>query len=274
MRTKQPPQQSSTGDEIWVDSISGLENKCLTALRSVLPQKHLYFTDVSSKNGSSTVKVLGDKLASTSAEAKYKYTVIPLPSLAPKSYWLTVSLEFEIVKLHNNALRSGSIFVFEGDPADPIKKPLIRAEWSCLPGDMSGRHAQPHWHIYPSQVDRPPQRYEDTIAEPQVENFGVEAEENNATIQDFNPIRQPKEYASLDEVSDDLAESEWNNSARFHFAMASRWHDETSSTNRLNEQPKVDQLPKWLSGCIAYTLNQLKYINEKDSRSFKKSSTH
>jgi len=172
----------------------------------------------------------------TLAEAQYKYTVVPFFSSSSVNYWLGVSLEFEFVEGERH-LSNVCLQIFEGLATDDKKTPLVRAEWDNNQGPGQVLHAQPHWHIYPSRVNREREKQQFVI-EPGIQTFTPGVKEG-----DFNGI----------------SNSEWNKAEKFHFAMASRWHIDGKNAH----QEKIDtgKLPKWLDGCVSYIRDQLQYLH-------------
>ena len=244
-----PSQRQVVSTGLPVDDADKLTRDCAKAIGASLQplQKGLSFTPIAGRQGDRSLYTLISTLA-TNAEEKYRYKVIPLVELNSRIYWLTVSLEFRSEQ-GISYLISVSIFVFEGNASDEKKTPLIRAEWGCLPDDVQGPHAQPHWHIYPSRLNRSRVSQLTFEADPDVQVFSPSDGLNSLVVQDFGQTETTFE--------DEEQEVEWERAEKFHFAMAARWHDGTAT---LNQPPVLDQIPKWLSGCIDYTLKQFRYI--------------
>jgi hypothetical protein len=162
--------------------------------------------------------------------AREYYPVVPLASTARFTFWLAVAFRFA-PHLDQYQLIHTSLIVFEGIATDPNKRPLIRAEWDEY--GLEGDHAQPHWHVYPP---------------------GLLPEEQNETR--FDGAAQEVNLAQ-EEADPDSSTREWDQ-ARFHYAMATRWHlGDHSHQCRLSE----NALLNWLPNCISYTKQQLLYID-------------
>lgn len=166
---------------------------------------------------------------STGARAKYSYRVVPIFNTLDKNLWLGASLEFQY-RQGKTFLVAASVIVFEGEATDEEKIPLLRAEWE-LSETSPVIHAQPHWHVYAGRIN--PQPSEVTFAEEAVEFF---SETSNSE-------------ADLDH---------WENAQWFHFAMSSQWH--TAHAQPIYADFDGIMTKNWLSGCIKYTMDQIRWL--------------
>lgn len=220
---------------VLVENLEGLVNRCKRVIEHALAAKKLGFNPLKA-SGNRTIYLLTGAGA-TSAEAKYKYSVVPFLALQSRLYWLAASLEFVFEnKMHR--LLSVSLLIFEGEATDDRKSALLRAEWARLDKNSRVSHAQPHWHVYPSRINR--EVYDDRT------EFKLKTD-----IQAFVP------EAPAFESSNEL-DLEWDRAEKFHFAMASRWHIDGKDAHQ--EEMQVDRLLKWLDGCIRYTRGQLEFL--------------
>jgi len=166
------------------------------------------------------------------AEEKNSYFVLPLlPSRTGDYYWVAITIGFLFDK-GDYCFQEESLFFFEGMRLNTNKKPIIRAEWSERKSDC--RHAQPHWHVYPSYISK--------IITPL-----------------FDEVVQPIDFGqtlSDEEIKD--KSQEWEEGKRFHYAMASRWHSEDERAHQ--EEMTKEKLEKWTKGCLVYVKDQLSYI--------------
>lgn len=210
-----------------------LVRECKKALGEVLHSSKLGFSPHYVSGNGIVYELLGEGVSK--AEAKYPYHVLPfITSEGGLFYWLAVTLEFQFLRGIYN-FQEACFLVFEGMVGDNVKQGLLRAEWSSR--DETTDHAQPHWHIYPSYI------YKNVIP------FFEETEQ----VVDFTPER-PKQ-------DEQKKEYEWQEGMRFHFAMSSRWHVNGIGANK--ESLTVEGLAKWLQGVIAYTRDQLLYLESK-----------
>ncbi len=170
---------------------------------------------------------------STGAKAKYHYRVIPIFNSVEKIFWLGVSLEFQC-RQGRHFLVGTSIIIFEGQPFDEEKIPLLRAEWELMENSRID-HAQPHWHVYTGRVN--PQPAETTFEE------------------------EPIEFEADKTVDEFTFDNSWEEGQWFHFAMASQWHIGNDKPAYCQIDP--ENLMPWLRGCIAYTVDQLKWLYDK-----------
>lgn len=170
---------------------------------------------------------------STGARAKYHYRVIPIFHSDERFFWLGVSLEFQY-RQGNAFLVGTSIIIFEGQPSDEEKIPLLRAEWDLTEGAII-KHAQPHWHVYTGRIN--PQLAETTFEE-ELSEF-----KDDPTVDGF------------------AFDNSWKEGQWFHFAMASQWH--VGHPQPIYFHFDHENLMPWLRGCISYTIDQLKWLYEK-----------
>jgi len=56
-------------------------------------------------------------------------------------------------------------------------------------------------------------------------------------------------------------EEGWAKASDFHFAMASNWHMDSANSAQIQIN-ETTTLVNWMSGCITYTLGQLKFLNK------------
>jgi|GEM_PF-4931515 len=217
-------------------SPDGFVKDCKEAIEKALNCTHIGFNEQHVISRNRKLYILTGTEA-TLAEAKYKYSVIPFFRSQNGIYWLAASLEFEFQQGIYRIV-SVSFLIFKGDATDNRKSALLRAEWACPQKTDRTRHAQPHWHIYPSHINK-------TSAE---ERIGFKA---GAEIQIFNAEAlgiEPHEETDV----------QWQRSEKFHFAMAARWHSEGNDAHQ--EEMQAGGILKWLEGCIKYTWNQFAFL--------------
>jgi hypothetical protein len=160
------------------------------------------------------------------AFARESYSVFPLLQREAELFWMGAVLIFKR-ELGTYRLNSISLVVFKGDAIDERKTPLFRAEWDYLE-DHGVDHAQPHWHVYPRILDG--------------------KEESG---QDFSDFRA----AEIEDVG--LVDPQWATASNFHYAMGSRWDVEAGHQQSLAD---VEQISKWIKGCIEYCRTQLAWL--------------
>jgi hypothetical protein len=219
-----------------VENLDSFVKECRKVITNALNDKYLGLTDKSQAPHRKKLYVLTGHRA-TQAEARYTYTVVPFLLSPSGMYWLAVSLEFEYQRGKCHILNA-SLLIFEGQATDNRKTALIRAEWDRIQKHSRASHAQPHWHVYPSHVNKAAAGYRAEFkAKTDVRTFDPDALEN-----DF----------------DDEPDTEWDKAEKFHFAMSSRWHINGQHAHQV--EISADGLLKWLDGCIRYTRDQLKFI--------------
>jgi|SRR5947209_4606848 len=178
----------------------------------------------------------GAKIAVTDKE---KYTVLSVLEARSTLYWIGIQLEFFFIPTKDvYRLISASLVLFRGDANEPQKTPLIRAEWDWREQSGAFIHAQPHWHLYRSVLSE------------------------GAAQEELLPDEEAgeRETILLDETSN-VKEEEWKKASDFHFAMASTWHIDAANSPQIQiNNPK--NLTSWMSGCISYTIGQLRYLNK------------
>ncbi len=209
---------------------------CRKVIEKVLGYRYLGFNEQRGVPGNRRLFTLNGAEA-TQAEAKYKYAVIPFFKSQSGIYWLAVSLEFEFQQGIYRIVNV-SLLIFEGEATDNRKSALLRAEWACPQKNDLTRHAQPHWHIYPSHINK----------ESAGARTGFKAD---AEIQTFDPEALEIELHEGTVV-------EWERAEKFHFAMAARWHAEGNDAHQ--EEMQVDGILKWLDGCIKYIWSQFAFL--------------
>ena len=168
---------------------------------------------------------------STRAEADTRsYVTIPFFASKSERFWLSASVEIEFQNRVNRLAKIGLI-LFRGDASDIRKLPLLRAEWD-IPGVIEGgeMHAQPHWHVYQSSVDMEDFKFEDDF------------EEISFTSRDIST----------------RYDQEWDESKKFHFAMASRWLEASGASHQ--ESAIIALIPKWVERCLKYIRGQLQFL--------------
>lgn len=218
---------------LQVNDPEPLVDECKKALGEVLNSSKIGFSRHFVAGNNIVYELLGEGISR--AEAKYPYHVLPfITSEGGLFYWLAVTLEFQFFKGIYN-FQEACFLVFEGTVGDNVKQGLLRAEWALR--DEKASHAQPHWHIYPSYLYK------------QVVPFFEEPEK----VIDFTPEKPKQEEQEK--------EFEWQEGIRFHFAMSSRWHVDGIGAHK---EPLTEEgLAKWLRGAIAYTRDQLLYLETK-----------
>lgn len=196
--------------------------ECRRIVAQLLSRRHLHIQDKERPRGR---RYLLCGVDATRAEVGDRtYEVIPFCRVGAKTYWLATSLDLVIDRGHR--LANVSLVVFEGEATDALKTPIMRAEWDSEYPDEANLHAQPHWHVYSSQ-----------LAEPRPEERAR-----------FKPLTDAKPF-----VPDDLKQHDTNSG--FHFAMASQWHLAGRGSHRL--ELEAEELFKWLDGCLSYIRSQL-----------------
>jgi hypothetical protein len=228
---------STVSQELIVINPDQLKQKCERVLREVLGEKRIGFDELpKASRPNSKVFTLTSSNLTSHARAKHDYRVIPILRAQTGYFWLATTLEFAFHEGHY-LLEQVCLIIFQGEATDLKKTPLLRAEWDVTDPGSRSRHAQPHWHVYSSRLNR------STASEfveftPEVEVIVFDPQESTAPIDLY-----------------------WTEGEKFHFAMASRWHlDGVDAHQELCDQ---DKLLKWLAGCLRYIQDQLIYIYQK-----------
>ena len=223
---------------IVVDNIEAVTKPCRDTLATVLGDKNIGFDRQEIVRSKYRCMLVGQ--AATSARARDQYMAHSLLETDLTSYWLAITLGFQFYpNINKYHVESVSLIVFEGVATSIDKTPLLRAEWDCFNHNDDVAHAQPHWHVYISAIEN---------LSDQMASFTQPSE-----VKTFIPPDMDAETTSTD-----LPE-QWDG-ARFHFAMAAKWHiNENCIIHEILED--VDGLTKWLTGCINYINSQLAYIS-------------
>jgi hypothetical protein len=228
---------------------------CTNRIKPVLNVKELEFIELQKDSKRYIYELTNNKsgIVFATDDRGNKHRVIRLlPEIPSYTYWINISLTFlpilnkskSNVKPESFQFSGVSIRVFKG-LATEDKEPLFRAEWDVLKDDNN--HAQPHWHIYKSFL----MRDFDTS-----EKLSFESLLKSNEVQDFGASTEPNNFA--DENSDLKEQKDWDDSTKFHFAMASQWH-EKGGKHRFDIDK--DSLLCWLEGCIQYIQEQLRYVS-------------
>lgn len=156
------------------------------------------------------------------------YEVMPFATINSKSYWLGIIVELIFI---NRAYRlsNTSMILFEGEGSDPIKIPILRAEWNVPNPDVISIHAQPHWHVYSSNLTQ------------------IQTDDSQL----FRTTIEIKPFEDPEVKNRNLCD-------KFHFAMASQWHISGRGLQRI--ELSQDGLCKWVDGCLNYIQDQLSYF--------------
>ncbi|MEA5617848.1 hypothetical protein VB711_08350 [Cronbergia sp. UHCC 0137] len=228
---------------------------CTNRIKPVLNVKELEFIELQKDSKRYIYELTNNKsgIVFATDDRGNKHRVIRLlPEILNYIYWINISLTFLPV-FNNPKLKvkpdsfqfSGvSIRVFKGFITDD-KEPLFRAEWDVLKDDNN--HAQPHWHIDKSFLIR---NFNTS------EKLSFESLLKSNEVQDFGASIEPNNFA--DDNADLKEQRDWDNSTKFHFAMASQWH-EKGGKHRFDIDK--DSLFCWLEGCIQYIKEQLQYVS-------------
>ncbi|MHA1337873.1 MAG: hypothetical protein ACTSPW_19385 [Promethearchaeota archaeon] len=123
-----------------------------------------------------------------------------------------------------------TLSVFQGKDNDNTKIQLFRAEWDNYE-DLSDKHPQPHWHIYPFH------KY--------VEDFIELIKEDE---EDFNSFLKKENFPEIIDLK------------RFHFAMNGQWSENKPDVHKINME---DDLLNWFAGVLNHIKKQLEYVKEK-----------
>jgi hypothetical protein len=233
---------------VLVNSIAPVARKCCAAIEKVVASRGLNFHPRPSNQPRSSLLQLSGP-GSLRAVARDPYPVVHFLTTGRTQYWLAVSFSlYSPSGSGGTYLTQVSILIFEGPAGDPEKRPLLRAEWYCKGNYRQDRHAQPHWHIYSSLLNR------------DLTNSTFAFAEVN-TAQDFLRQQQEADAEYFEAVSGDVQalgqnELSWPQGESFHFAMSSRWQ-----TSVPNEELKPEDLGNWMDWCLRYISEQLEYVD-------------
>lgn len=195
---------------------------CRLALAKALRSENIAFSENPLTRPVSEYALRGEN-ATSAYVGKRQYSVLPLEEIGQEIYWLGVILQLTFNR-GNYYLSNISILIVKGLAEDSNKTAVLRAEWNCLEEYLLHKHAQPHWHIYPSSVIRNWEA-EELLTNPD-KDFGEQPE---------------KELLP-----------------KFHFAMASSWQLGNKTPHA--ELADISAATKWLSSCINYIRGELLYI--------------
>jgi hypothetical protein len=219
---------------IQIEDINTLINKdCKNAIARALSYKNIGFEKTQGRSHSREIYWLNGDNVSRASTANTTYHVVPFLPLDDIgiTYWLAVGMQFDFFE-GSRIFHDASIFIFEGTYSDEKKIPILRAEWGI---SEDGLHAQPHWHVYPSYINR--------VIVPFITSSKEEATE-------FVP-----EQVVKDTTYDDIEEKDVT---KFHFAMGSLWHLNGQGAHVI--EASEDGLVKWIGGCLEYIKVQLHYM--------------
>lgn len=221
---KKNPPTANIGS-ISVRETKEITNPCRKMLSSLLEKKNLNFSPIPLARPLSEFALQGEGATGAFVERR-RYSVLPLPAIGNELYWLGVilQLKFEAGYFYLSAI---SILIVKGLAEDNDKTAILRAEWDCLKENLEQKHAQPHWHIYPSSI---------------IKNW----DSNEILELITNPLKEFGEQPEKEKFP------------RFHFAMATRWH--LGEENPHAELKDVNSVIKWIEFCTKYTLEQLTFM--------------
>lgn len=204
-----------------------IQKKCRTALRKIFPNNsfQLHASRKSGRRGSSDRGTPFDIQIQRSGATKdwtdpnhgTTYVLAPITDseLRDQKYWFALKLDF-IPGPGDHVLRQASILIFSGD-ATP--QPFVRAEWDN--GEPDGKHAQPHWHIYGSNMDR---------------------------VAPVFPSPNTREHPAP-------------RTERIHYAMSATWRlGDKPAKAHWKSIETTDALANWVGGCLQYLVTQLIYF--------------
>ncbi len=240
-KQQQPPPsvaKSSDSEGIVVSQIESVTDVCRATIEPIIKIQYLGFNQEALARRRFKCMLVGGAEA-TRAYERETYTVHPFPEVGSDLYWLAVALYFQFEK-GRYKFEGVSLLVFRGRANDPTKTAVLRAEWDCTNKVGHTVHAQPHWQIFPTAIDSLADR-------------GRPAFDEQTKVREFDPseesVEEVNDVETLKRVSD------------FHFAMAAKWHCEENAPQQvpLNQ---VDELVRWMKGCISYTIEQLRYLNK------------
>lgn len=216
---------------IVVEDPDEIITRVLKAFRYALGDKTIGFEKVTLARDEVRFQLSGSPIRAT---ARDRYSVFSLLRLQAELFWLGAALVFKS-KLGDYELKSISLVIFKGDAFDERKTTLFRAEWdNPEPGAI---HAQPHWHVYPRFIEN----------KTNLEANGSELTPHQTDFVD-----------SETEIEED-EHSKWKTAANFHYAMSSRWALDGAGQHQLS-LIDVEDLIRWINGCIAYSRDQLRWL--------------
>lgn len=236
--------KETSGNVITASNVPKLKRDCQKVFQTLLNDSSVGLTE-RRLGFRSSYSLVG--AAQTNARAHDLYSVLPFFESKTDFYWIAATIDFS-EQAKQTILENVTIILFKGLAVDGEKVPLIRIEWSFKEDDAKALHAQPHWHVYPSSINRDLEQYREFIAESE---------------------SSPKEFTGVTEFgessTDNSRASEWLGSEKIHFAMVSRWHEEIWNTDKEGPTPhhgtmQIDKLAQWLEGCLRYLLHQLEYV--------------
>jgi len=222
---KKKPLSSANIGSISVSDTKEIINPCQKMLSSLLQNKSLNFSSIQLARTVSEFNLQGQGATRAVVERR-RYSVLPLQTIGNELYWLGVilQLKFETGVFYLSAV---SIIIVKGLAEDINKTAILRAEWDCLTENLMQKHAQPHWHIYPSSI---------------IKNWDSDEILELMT----NPLKEFGEQSEKDKFP------------RFHFAMATKWH--LGEENPHAELKDINSIVKWIEFCTKYTLEQLTFM--------------
>jgi hypothetical protein len=207
-----------------IDNIDDITKACRKAIGEAITNRQLSFQTERIGRGKLRSLLIGAE-SSQATIGNRNYPVFLLTEVNAELFWLGVVLLFGF-KDRIQYLESISLVVVKGLAFDN-KVPILRAEWDCGSEYLEAVHGQPHWHIYPSAII----------------NKNLESDEILEAL--TNPHEDFNEMPSN------------QNLPKFHFAMATKWHEGSRTAHADLEE--VSSLTAWLQSCINYTRQQLIY---------------
>jgi hypothetical protein len=236
-----------------VSNINSIARECQAAIKATLNLHWVGFQPVQYHKPDKQIVGLHGPGA-TQAVAQYEYTVVPFLATQRARYWLAVSLDFHSPRGSRiTYLTHVSLLIFEGLATDQRKRPILRAEWDCKEDYLNDKHAQPHWHVYSSLVNRE-KEYSGSLAFDEVDSAHDFSAQQASPAQDF--LAEPDHGQAADQQA-------WLGGELFHFALAARWQLPISEPQ--NEKLDLLRLGNWIKRCLSYTLEQLIYVDGKQS---------
>lgn len=241
-------------------------DSCKAAIRRTLNLKSPALESMGSKNKTKFTFRLSDPNAYDIKVRDRTYKVIDVLAFPSSLIIYSLGVYIEFIRDDKNIyIEHISLTIIESLGGREAR-PVLRAEWDCRPekivtGENADKdpheHAQPHWHVYPSEISREKESLTPVFAEEAVLDFHAP---DDSTIQEFPPIvADARQEQDTDSESD--WESNWPGGEKFHFAMGAQWQE--GPLKPLNDVLDPLNLGNWIEGCLSYLLDQLRYLNGK-----------
>jgi len=230
-KKRQRATQATSAPQCFVASQERLARKCGQALKEALGLDHVKCSRWEHPGATSLYF-----FSSPLVEAEIRGRNRPVLPLSGDKRWLHIAVDLQFIAKQCWRVSQVSIGLLQGDPSNPHKVPVLRAEWQIHEAADTSGHAQPHWHVLnAAEVAELPKFDAVMQAAPGFEAFLAPRQSTTGNGEAFG---------------------------HFHYAMVTDWHRPPSASLYHVLQDEA-ALVSWVDGCVRYIRHQLDYVDRK-----------